>query len=137
VRAFAASSDRQIVVVTPEPSSLADAYAALKMMATAGCPKIGIIANMVKDDIEGVEVFRKLATLTKRFLGREPEFLGALPRDPKLQSSVLRQAPVTLGYPDAPFSKAMHRIALKFIGQKVPAVKESVFGKIASMFRKA
>ncbi|MBL8029347.1 MAG: MinD/ParA family protein [Fibrobacteres bacterium] len=137
VRAFAAASDRQIVVVTPEPSSLADAYAAMKMMAVAGCSKIGIVANMVRDDKEGLDVYKRLATLAKRFLGREPEFLGALPRDPKVSSSVIRQTPITLAHPDAPFSKSMHRIALKFVGQPVTVGKESVFGKLASIFRKA
>jgi flagellar biosynthesis protein FlhG len=137
VKAFAAASDRQIVVVTPEPSSLADAYAALKMMAFSGCTKIGIVANMVRDDADGLEVYQRLAGLAKRFLGKEPEFLGSLPRDPKVSASVIRQTPVTVAHPEAPFSKSMHRIALKFVGQNNNMKRESVFSKLASIFRKA
>ncbi len=135
VRAFAAASNRQIIIVTPEPSSLADAYGALKMMVSTGCSKISIVANMVNNEIEGSEVYKKLSTLAKRFLGREPEYLGAIPKDAKLSASVLRQTPAFLAYPDSQFSKAIHRLALRFIGQTPERKKEGVFSRLVSYFK--
>jgi len=117
VRAFVNAAMKQIVVVTPEPSSLADAYAAVKMILSTGNTEIGIITNMVKDEREGLETYNRLATLSRRFLGRAPLLLGSLPTDKYVKSGVSRQAPVALSHPEAPFTRSLACIVRRLLGR--------------------
>jgi flagellar biosynthesis protein FlhG len=120
VRAFVGAAMKQIVVVTPEPSSLADAYAVIKLIFSTGNTDIGVVANMVKDEREGKETYERLAAISRRFLKRAPVFLGALPWDKNVRAGVFRQAPVALNIPQAPFTRALSRIALRLLGRPVP-----------------
>ncbi len=119
VRSFVNAAMKQIVVVTPEPSSLADAYAAIKMIFATGNSDISIISNMVKDDKEGLETYQKLAALCRRFLKKAPLFLGSLPMDKNVRTSVSRQSPVTISCPESPFSRSLSRIVLRVMGRPV------------------
>lgn len=119
VRAFVGAAMKQLIVVTPEPSSLADAYAALKMIYGSGNTDVGVIANMVKNEKEGLETFERLASLSRRFLKRSPMFLGGVPADPLLKSAVVRQAPLSLSRPEAPFVRALSRVSLRLLGRPV------------------
>lgn len=81
------SADRAIVVITPEPTSLADAYAVVKNAAARGYTKLSVIVNMAENDEEGKEAYLKLAALSQKYLDFEPTLLGIIPFDrtiPKL-----------------------------------------------------
>ncbi|MFH0918886.1 MAG: MinD/ParA family protein [Fibrobacterota bacterium] len=134
VRAFVSAAQKQIVVVTPEPSSLADAYATIKLIVGTGGRDIHIVSNMVKSDREGEEVFRKIALLTRRFLRRSPFWLGALPLDKSVGLAVLRQSPVALSEPNSPFARALSRIVLRLTGA-VSESKPGFFDRFVKIFR--
>jgi len=134
VRAFVNAAARQIVVVTPEPSSFADAYAAVKLIVATGGRDIHIVSNMVKNDREGEEVFRRIALTTRRFLRRTPAYLGALPFDKSVGAAVRRQMPAVLSDPASPFSRALSRIALRFTGAQ-PEKKPGFFNRFMTYFK--
>src|SRR3989339_283443 len=135
VKTFVKAADRKIVIVTPEPSSLADAYAAVKMAVNAGGGDIAVIANMVRSEQEGLDTFKRLAALTRRFLGKIPIYLGALPYDKNVGNAVRRQFPLFLENPRAAFSHTLLKIAYRFAGRKDNEAS-GFFVRLAEFFKR-
>ncbi|MDE6636125.1 MAG: MinD/ParA family protein, partial [Lachnospiraceae bacterium] len=107
-----------LLVATPEPTSITDAYALLKTLNRRGGfdqsnVSIKMIGNRVHRYEDGIELFEKLGVVVKKFLGIEFSLLGLVPYDDKCQKSVMKQSPVSLEYPNAAASKAYENIAYK------------------------
>lgn len=116
VMEFACSSDETILIVTPEPTSITDAYAVLKalnrrMMEKPGIYTIKMLANRVGSLAEGRELYEKLSIVVNKFLKIKVEFLGAVPQDNLLSKAVLKQSPVSISFPKAVSSQALFEIA--------------------------
>lgn len=109
---FAAAAKDIVVIVTAEPTSVADAYGMIKVLCTrCGVRRLNVLVNMVANHHEGEAVYRRLDSLTSRFLDVHLDFLGVLPRDPSVARAVMRGEPFLRSHPDAPASKALHQIA--------------------------
>ena len=81
-------ADRQVVVTVPEPASIADAYALIKVMSMqAPSVPVDLLVNRVKDEAEGQEVYGRVRTATERFLQRSPLYLGSVPDRRSMQSA--------------------------------------------------
>lgn len=122
VMEFVVASSEVYVVTTPEPTSITDAYALLKTLnRTKGFdPKettIKILGNRFMNYNESMDLFKKLTTVVKKFLGVDLSIAGMVPYDDKCQKSVMRQTPVSLAYPNAPSAMALEEIAGKIANQ--------------------
>ena len=114
VVSFAKACQEVIVVVCDEPTSLTDAYALIKVLSMRhGIKQFQILANMVKDERQGLNLYEKLLNTTDRFLEVGLKYLGAVPFDEQLRQSVRAQKPVVEAYPRSPASKALVRISEK------------------------
>lgn len=104
---FAGAAQEALLVVSPEPTSLADAYATVKVLSQeAGVSHFAVVANQAAD-FQGRDVFRRLAQVTERFLSARLSYLGSVPRDESLQRALQVQQPVVDLYPRAPASRAL------------------------------
>lgn len=113
---FAAAASEVIIVANPEPTSLADAYAFIKVASEEFSVKhFRVIANMVMNAKEAEEVYRRLADLCGRFLTAGVDFLGYIPRDSAVPKSVRTGTPFLIGSPNAPASGSIKRIAKKIL----------------------
>ena len=114
VVSFAKACQEVIVVVCDEPTSLTDAYALIKVLSMRhGIKQFQILANMVKDESQGLNLYEKLLNTTDRFLEVGLKYLGAVPFDEQLRQSVRAQKPVVEAYPRSPAAKALVRIGEK------------------------
>ena len=114
VVSFAKACQEVIVVVCDEPTSLTDAYALIKVLSMRhGIKQFQILANMVKDESQGLNLYEKLLNTTDRFLEVGLKYLGAVPFDEQLRQSVRAQKPVVEAYPRSPASKALVRMSEK------------------------
>ena len=114
VVSFAKACQEVIVVVWDEPTSLTDAYALIKVMSTRhGVSRFQMLANMVKDENQGLLLYDKLLNTCDRFLNVGLGYLGAMPFDDQLRAAVKAQQPVVSAYPRSRAAKAMGRIAEK------------------------
>lgn len=118
VMEFIEASAEVLVVATPEPTSITDAYALLKTLnrsgaAADGKTKVKFIANRVRNYEEGEELYTKLNMVVSRFLNFEMELLGIIPMDTNVTRAVMQQKPFSLLYPDTVASKAVKRMAIK------------------------
>jgi flagellar biosynthesis protein FlhG len=101
-----------VVVVTPEPLSLADAYACLKVLARhEGVQHAHVVANRVRSQAEADEVVARLTALVGRFLELRLSALPAIPLDPLVADAAASGVPLVLSHPDAPASRAIKQLA--------------------------
>ena len=92
VTGFARCADMALLVMTPDPSSLADAYAMVKVLYEKGSGNIAVVVNTVSGEREGREAFDRLNTLVVRFLKKPVELYAILPNDGEVQRLGRRQA---------------------------------------------
>lgn len=113
---LAAACDRAILVTTPEPTSLADAYATLKVLG-GEAPElpVGVIVNGVRDEIDARDAHSRLERVARRFLHRSPPFLGSLPQDRRLAEAVQLQQAVVEAFPTAVSSRELVRLAARLL----------------------
>lgn len=116
VMEFIAASSEVLLVVTPEPTSITDAYALLKALnrktdLSLQETTIKMIANRVDSYEDGMELYNKLSIVVNKFLHLKLEYLGALQQDTTVSKAVMRQAPSIVSYPNSQFSKALKEYA--------------------------
>lgn len=136
-----ASSSEVLLVATPEPTSITDAYALLKTIHRhdgfeAGSTSIKMIGNRIQSYEEGKELYLKLNTVVNKFLGMEMEYLGAIPYDECLPRAVMQQQPVSLAYPDAPSARAMLELAMVLEDEKKEIEPMDTAHGLAGLFTK-
>ena len=96
VLSFVAAADDAIIVTTPEPTAITDAYGIIKIIATeVENLNIGLklVVNRVKNVTEGRKVAERIINISGQFLNLKVEYLGCIYDDPIVQASVLRQRP--------------------------------------------
>lgn len=111
---FNATAQEVVVVVSPEPTSITDAYALMKVLSLKYSGKAcKLMVNMVKRPEEGREVFRQLQLVTDRFLDIKIEYLGYVLFDGKVTKGVKNQKIVSELYPDTLASRCFTDISRK------------------------
>jgi flagellar biosynthesis protein FlhG len=110
---FNVAADECIIVVSPEPTSVTDAYAMIKVMSTQyGEKRFKLLMNMVKDEGEAKAVFLNLIQVADQYLGGVVlEYCGFLPWDEKVPAAVRQRQPFVTLYPEAPSSVSIRKIA--------------------------
>ncbi|BCN31514.1 MinD/ParA family protein [Anaeromicropila herbilytica] len=113
---FITASSEVLLVTTPEPTSITDAYALLKTLDKReefiqSETIIKVIANRVLSEKEGIELYQKLSVVVNRFLNLNIEFLGPVLYDMNVTKAVMKQAPVSLLFPNTSAAKGMCNIA--------------------------
>ena len=125
---FVVAADEVLLVTTPEPSSIVDAYAMVKTISTRrDDAEVRLVVNMVLNQKQATAVSQKLTNVTQQYLGRRITYLGFIPRDPHVSQAVMQSHPFTMRYPNAPAAKCIEEIAQRVITQR-PAAKTTVNG---------
>jgi flagellar biosynthesis protein FlhG len=123
---FASSAHEIVIVVTPEPTSLTDAYALIKVLTQRYREhRFKVLVNLAKGPKEAAEVFRKLDAAVDRFLHAIVEPIGYVPQDDYVPLAVMRQKAVADLFPDAPASQAFARLAHQVLQWPLPALPKS------------
>lgn len=113
---FVLASTEVLLVATPEPTSITDAYALLKALNrkeefVKEDTSIKMISNRVTSVAEGQSLYEKMSVVSDKFLNIPITYLGSVPMDEQISKAVMRQKPVSVINPDAPSAKAIKHIA--------------------------
>jgi len=112
IAALAASADEVVVVTTPEPTSVADAHAAIRRLRRlASPPTLRAVVNQAASAREGAEVLGRLAASSRQFFGAVVEGLGTVRADPHVPLAVRARRPFAIAYPAAAASRDVRRLA--------------------------
>lgn len=113
---FASGADEVLLVATPDPTSMRDAYAMAKVLAKrAGVETIRFVANQVSSEAQAMELHQTLSTLIRRFLPVELTYLGCVPRDELVRQGAASGSPFVLKAPDAHATRSVQGIAAKLL----------------------
>lgn len=135
VLAFIACAEELLVVTTPEPTSLTDAYSLLKAVNHFRIKKDAkIIVNRVVDKEEGKVTFEKFNGAVKKFLNMNLEHLGSVSEDKKLLLAVRQQDPIVMSYPNSYAAKDIESIAKVIMGKNYEADGEGMVGLFKRIF---
>lgn len=115
---FAASSQEVLLVATPEPTSITDAYALLKTLNRkqefeASRTVIKLVANGVKKPAEGLEIYNKVNAVAEKFLNIQLVYLGAVVNDNNVPKSIMQQNPLLLAYPTSAAATSIIQLAFQ------------------------
>jgi flagellar biosynthesis protein FlhG len=122
VTSFVHAAQEVLVVVCDEPTSIADAYALIKVLnRDHGMFKFNILANMVRSPKEAQQLFGKLRAGTDRFLDVALKYVGAIPYDEMLRNSVKKRQPVLTAYPRSASSMAFKSLAKEIDNWPLPS----------------
>ncbi|WP_300708194.1 MinD/ParA family protein [uncultured Desulfovibrio sp.] len=114
VQFFAAMAAMRLVIITPEPTSLTDSYAFMKVLhARHEMRDFKVVVNQASSAKEAQNAFDKLKGACKHFLHFEPEYLGHVRTDPKLPEAVCRQQPLMRYAPGSPAAQDMEKLAAR------------------------
>lgn len=116
---FVMASNDVIIITTPDPTSVMDAYTMLKTLTINGYKgTLNIVTNMVKNRMEAYNTYYKLNKASNSFLKHELNFLGYLEKTNIVTKAVKNQIPFILSNPTSTISKKINVMALKFIDNK-------------------
>jgi len=111
---FGALADQLILVVNPDPTSLTDAYALIKVLAQEYQRReFHLLLNAVRSDDEAFQTFDTLAQVATRFLRVEVLYLGSVPQDPAVTRSVREQTPFVQRFPRSKAALAVAALAAR------------------------
>ena len=113
---FVAASEEVLLVATPEPTSITDAYALLKTLNKKASYRpektvVKMIANQVHGNRDAKELFEKLGFVVSKFLDIEVEYLGSVPYDHNMQKAIMKQSPISILDPLSNTARALNKIA--------------------------
>lgn len=120
VQDFILAADEVVLVTTPEPTSLTDAYAVMKAYSMKAVSKnMKIVVNRIYDEDESQDVLTKLRRTSERFLQMPLASIGGIYEDRDVMNAVKRQSPLMIAYPDSLAARCIQAIAknLLFGGQ--------------------
>ncbi|MHC6179387.1 MinD/ParA family protein [Clostridium sp. JNZ X4-2] len=119
VLGFIACCEEVIVITTPEPTSLTDAYSLVKAIDYFKLKSsVKIVINKVMNIEDGKKTFSKFNSVMNRFLNIYAEYLGSMSEDKKLIQAVREQTPFLISYPNSKISREVNFIANKLSGAK-------------------
>lgn len=123
---FIVAADETIVVTTPEPTAITDAYAIIKMVHSLGHEvDFKLVINRVTELHEGKQTADKISLVAKRFLGIHIPTLGFVEDDPNVMKAVKQQTPFTVAYPGSAASRSIERLVGRYVtGQMAPEPKQ-------------
>lgn len=116
---LASACDLVWLVVTPEPTSMADAYAtAKKLWQRSPGHRLELVINRMRDVATGRRTHQALGRLVQRFLSRPLPLRAVLPEDAAMIRSVARQSPLVLEEPNSPAARRLRLLAESLLDER-------------------
>jgi flagellar biosynthesis protein FlhG len=135
---FILAAEETIVVTTPEPTSITDAYAIIKMVNSMNEPvRFKLVVNRATDWKEGKHTADKITMVAKQFLQLEIHTLGYVADDISVSKAVKKQVPFTVEFPSCAASQSIEKLVDDYIAKQTPADQQtgSVKGFLSRMMR--
>lgn len=128
IATLAAAADEVVVVTTPEPTSVADAHAAIhRFRRLPGPPRLRAIVNQASSSSEASDVLQRLTASSRQFLGTVVTGLGHVRADPHVPLAVRARRPFVVAHPMSPASRGVRRLAQGLVEERQPRSRRPGF----------
>lgn len=129
VMSFVMAADEVLLVTTPEPTSITDAYALIKMISNRDQTKnIKIVVNRAENALEASDILNKLSLVADKFLGIKLNSLGYIPQDEMVIKAVKMQKPFSISYPKSQASKHIREMSKKLVEDQISGTNHENHG---------
>jgi flagellar biosynthesis protein FlhG len=115
VMAFLRAATLVLVIATPDPASITDAYALVKCLHARGTPRVALVVNQACNEDEAAAVHGRLAACCGRFLGTALPLVGWIPTDQRVHRSVRQRRPLLVSSRRSPAGRAMVAVAREVV----------------------
>lgn len=149
VLTFTQAADHVLVVTTPEPTAITDAYAVVKVICrrdgSSRDPmaandntkrKMSLLVNQARSPAEARVVYERIAKVARQFIGTTLYDAGSVPLDDQVPACVRRRTPFTLASPRSAASQAIQQLAMKLATGVTPTGDGGFFNRMSKWFRK-
>ncbi len=136
VLAFAMAVDAVLLVTTPEPTAVADAYATIKRLWREQCrARIHLLVNLASSRAEARETFQRIAQVAEKFLKYPIADGGYLLQDTHVEMAVRTRCPFVLRYPRCPASACLGAVAVRMAKRTTrPVAEGGCFRRVVGLF---
>lgn len=117
---FNLMAQEKIVVLTPEPTSLTDGYALIKVLFQRhGERYFRILVNNTEDENQAKTIYKQINRVADHFLdGIALDYIGSIPKDPYIPKAIMQQKAVIDLFPKAPSSQAFVQVARRLLNRE-------------------
>ncbi|MBL4902530.1 MinD/ParA family protein [Desulfotalea psychrophila] len=116
---FNTAAQEIIVVTTPDPTAITDAYALMKLLSTQYHEKrFNLVVNQIQHENEALDVYRKLTMVSNRYLDISIDFLGSIPADKQMTDAIRKQRVIVDLYPSSKISTAFHSLSVTICSEQ-------------------
>ncbi|HSI36845.1 MAG TPA: MinD/ParA family protein [Tepidisphaeraceae bacterium] len=135
VLAFTRAADHVLVVTTPEPTAITDAYAVIKVISRDGVNRnVSLLVNQCKGPADARLVYERVAKVAKNFLGVTLLDAGHLVSDDHVRRAVLARTPFLLAHPRCAASFCVAQLAMRF-EQGIALPEDGFFQRVSRWFK--
>jgi len=114
VLAFTRAADHVLVVTTPEPTAITDAYAVIKVISRDGTDRrISLLVNQTRSIAEAKVVYERIAKVARQFLAVGVLDAGHMPADENVPLAVRKRTPFVMASPRAAASHSIAQLAMR------------------------
>ncbi len=119
---FNTAAQEILIVTTPEPTAITDAYALMKLLSTQYHEKrFNLVVNQIQNENEALDVYRKLTMVSNRYLDISIDFLGSVPADRQMVDAIRKQQVIVDLYPSSKISTAFANLAVTICAEQPPS----------------
>ena len=111
---FAVHADDVLIMTTPEPTAVAEAYASVKSLLPATKPRLGLLVNQADSMSQAQRILDRLQQAARSFLNLDFHRRGYIPRDPMVAHSVQTQSPFAVATPECDAAVALQQLAQRW-----------------------
>jgi flagellar biosynthesis protein FlhG len=139
VLSFTRAADQVLVVTTPEPTAITDAYAVIKVVSRESSERrISLLVNQVRSSMEARMVHERIAKVARQFLGVTVLDAGYMLADEQVSLAVRRRTPFLIGNPRCAAGQCITQLAMR-LEQGVATRSDSsngFFNRMSQWFRR-
>ncbi|MFY9234073.1 MAG: MinD/ParA family protein [Fimbriimonadaceae bacterium] len=135
VMAFLQASDETLLVITPDPASITDAYATAKLLFSHKPEAVvRVVLNQVFDEAQARAVYSKVNGIAQQFLGKHLIFGGYIRHDLRALQCIRKRQPYVIGDPLAPASQDVFSVAAGLLGHEHTPEREGFVNRLRNVF---
>jgi flagellar biosynthesis protein FlhG len=137
VLSFTRAADHVLVVTTPEPTAITDAYAVIKVVCRDQVAKpISLLVNQARTPQEAKVVYERIAAVARQFLRVQVLDAGFIPSDAQVPAAVRKRIPFLLASPDCPAALSLAAVASRLEGGIGSAEAGGFFSRLARWIKR-
>jgi len=115
---FNSAAQEILVVTTPEPTAITDAYSLMKLLSAQYHEKnFNLLVNQIHNEEEGLDVYRKLTMVSNRYLDISIDYLGSIPVDRQMIEAIRKQKVITEISPKSKISHSFEQLASRICAE--------------------